>query len=281
MTVELRPFQGEEHQPFLWNGGAPAALLVHGFPGTPAELRPLAKSLHQQGWTVQGLLLPGFGQDIETLADQENAAWVAAIREALETMGKRHDPLLLIGYSMGAALSMQVAKELPPSGLVMLAPFRRLGTWWQQVIGMLLSPFFRQMRPFKKTDFSDPETRQNISKFLGGVDLDDPAVQQSLRELTLPTRVLGELHQAGRLGYRSASAIDVPSLVIQGTNDDVVSPKQTRALLQRLPKPMRYVEVEAEHDLLNPDKAPWPQVEQAVLTFAQHMVSQRQENVST
>jgi alpha-beta hydrolase superfamily lysophospholipase len=56
----LLAFQGPEHLPFLWPGGQPAALLVHGFPGTPAEMRPLGEALHQAGWTAQGILLPGF-----------------------------------------------------------------------------------------------------------------------------------------------------------------------------------------------------------------------------
>lgn len=281
MLHELNAFQGEEHQPFLWNGGTPAALLVHGFPGTPAELRPLAQSLHQQGWTVKGLLLPGFGSEIDQLAEQDNAAWVTAIMVALENLSKHHRPLLLIGYSMGAALAMQAATEAPLTGLVLLAPFRRLGTWWQQVIGMLLSPFFRQVRPFEKTDFSDPEVRRNTAKFLGGVDLDDTAVQESLRQLTVPTRIFSALQQVGRLGHRAASEITVPGLVIQGTKDDLVSPQQTRALLQRLPEPLRYLEVEAEHNLLDPHKAAWPHIEQAVLTFAQQLLTERKEYVSS
>ncbi len=283
MLRDLKAFQGEEHKAFLWNGGTPAALFVHGFPGTPAELRPLARSLHQQGWTTKGLLLPGFGAEIDQLAEQDNAAWVTAIMVALENLGKQHRPVLLVGYSMGAALAMQAATETPTplSGLVLLAPFRRLGTWWQQLIGMLLSPFFRQVRPFEKTDFSDPEVRRNTAKFLGGVDLDDPAVQESLRQLTVPTRIFSALHQAGRLGHRAASHLTVPGLVIQGTQDELVSPRHTRALLQQLPGPLRYLEVESDHNLLDPDKAAWPHIEQAVLTFARQLLIERKHDVSS
>ncbi len=60
-SAGLALFQGEEHQPFHWVAGPPAALLVHGFPGTPAELRPLGQALYEAGWTVSAPLLPGFG----------------------------------------------------------------------------------------------------------------------------------------------------------------------------------------------------------------------------
>ena len=45
----LNPFTGPEHQAFILRGGEPAALLIHGFPGTPREMRPLAETLHAQG----------------------------------------------------------------------------------------------------------------------------------------------------------------------------------------------------------------------------------------
>ena len=72
IPAHIKPFQGDEHQPFHWNGGQPAALLVHGFPGTPAEMRPLGTALHQAGWTVYGPLLPGFGPDIVTLFERDS-----------------------------------------------------------------------------------------------------------------------------------------------------------------------------------------------------------------
>ena len=80
-------FQGAEHLPFTLAGsapGGPAALLVHGFPGTPAELRPLAEALHAAGWTARGLLLPGFGPEFAALGRQHAADWIGAVRGALD-----------------------------------------------------------------------------------------------------------------------------------------------------------------------------------------------------
>ena len=57
-----KPFDGSEHRSFLWKGSDSAALLVHGFPGTPAEMRPLGTVLRNAGWTVRGLMLPGLGR---------------------------------------------------------------------------------------------------------------------------------------------------------------------------------------------------------------------------
>ncbi|MGV2435662.1 MAG UNVERIFIED_CONTAM: hypothetical protein LVT10_12975 [Anaerolineae bacterium] len=52
-------FQGQEHLPFTLEGsGKTAALLVHGFPGSAAEMRPIGDILHAQGITARGVLLP-------------------------------------------------------------------------------------------------------------------------------------------------------------------------------------------------------------------------------
>lgn len=268
----LKPFQAEKHEPFFWDGGQAAALLIHGFPGTPAEVRPLAASLHQAGWSVEGILLPGFGSEIETLPDRSHSEWVAAVEAALRRLKEQYHPTLLIGYSMGAALAVQAAVAQPPTGLVLLAPFRQYGSRWQQVVGKLLRPFFREIYPFKDADFADPQVRRGILNFFPHIDLDDAAIQQSLRELHLPTRILDELNQVGHKAHRLANQLDLPALVIQGIQDDVVLPKHARDLLMRLPGPVTYAEVDAGHDLVSPEQPVWIYIEKTVLSFAQKLV---------
>ena len=69
-------FSGAEHAAFRLSDSRsldadkPAAVLVHGFGGTPAEMRGLAEALHRQGWTTEVPLLPGFGSDIATLTER-------------------------------------------------------------------------------------------------------------------------------------------------------------------------------------------------------------------
>ena len=119
---QLSLFEGDEHRPFLWEAGKPAALLVHGFLGTPAEFRPLAGELLQAGWTVEGLLLPGFGAQIDSLFERRYAEWIEAASAALAELQRKHKPVLLVGFSMGGAVALNVAAERRPSGLVLLAP---------------------------------------------------------------------------------------------------------------------------------------------------------------
>lgn len=271
--IDLQPFQGEEHGPFHWAGGQPAAALIHGFPGTPAELRPLGRALHQAGWTVHGPLLPGFGADLESLPRRQASEWIEAVKETVRELQSRHDPVLLIGYSMGAALAVQAAVAQPPGGLVLLAPFQQLGSRWHQLIGFFMKPFLRHMRPFRKADFSDPKVREGLSNFFAGIDLDDPAIQQSVRELSVPVSLIEQIQRVGQTAARQAKEITVPALIVQGTQDEIVDSQGTRKLLQRLPGPIQYAELVGGHDLLNPDRPTWPQVEQIVLSFANSFIA--------
>jgi carboxylesterase len=261
-------FQSEDHQPFTWAAGPATALLVHGFPGTPAEMRPLATVLHRAGWTVHGLLLPGHGDEIETLFERRPSEWFGAVETALADLQQETQPVLLVGYSLGAALALPAAVTRRPSGLILVAPFWQLGTWWQQWLGFLLKPFMRRMRPFQKADFSKPQVRHGLAKFFPGANLDDPLVQQNLRQLTIPTSIFERLHDVGQAAYRLAPHITMPTLVIQGTQDEVVSVQRTRRLVQRLPKRVQYQEMWAGHNLIYPHDPGWPYLERAILGFA-------------
>ncbi|MBK7919684.1 MAG: alpha/beta fold hydrolase [Chloroflexi bacterium] len=158
--TEISFFHEEIYQPFYWQGGRQAALLVHGFPGTPAEVRPLAEALFAQGWTVQAPLLPGFGTQIDKLFDQTRENWVTAVAEAHAALRANHDAVLLVGYSMGGAIALNVAAQVPPDRLVLLAPFWRIGTEVHQAIWQGVKRFIPEFQLFKRVDFTDPRMQK-------------------------------------------------------------------------------------------------------------------------
>jgi carboxylesterase len=270
---DLKLFQSAEHEPFNWAAGRSATLLIHGFPGTPAEMRPLGQSFLQAGWSVYGMLLPGFGAQIDTLFERHYSEWVAAVEESLVRLQQDHDTVLLVGYSLGAALAVQAAAAQSSTGLILLAPFWQLAPKWQQLISLLLKPFFRQVRPFKKADFADPKIRRGVSNLLSDLDLDDPDVQQALRALSIPIRMFEQLHRVGQAAFDLAPQVSIPTLIVQGTQDEVARLNRTRRLLQRFPGPLNYVELAAGHDLIRSDQSAWPRLEHAVLDFARQTVS--------
>ena len=279
---EIVYFGGPEHQPFQFGPpNAPSALMLHGFFGTPAEMLGLGVGLAEAGWQAHSPLLPGFGSQVPQLKHTRGSDWLTAAQEAWAAHAHPHKPNILVGYSMGSALAVQVAvsSPTPPSALVLIAPFWRLPGLVNWAIP-LVYPILREVRPFELADFNDPKLRAKFGHMLPGVDLDDPTVQKRLRrEATLPVRVMAEVVWLGQAAFKQAKSLDLPVLIIQGQHDPVVRNDLTAQLLRRLPSTTQYVEIEGGHDLVQPDSAQQPEVLAAILNFLQGLnLSPQREN---
>ena len=262
-------FAGPEHVAFALDGGQPAALLLHGFLGTPAEMRGLGEALRAAGWTVQAPLLPGFGADVATLPERRHEEWIAAARSAaLDLRDRGHQPLVIVGYSMGAALALIVQEDARPAGLALLAPFAWPEPRWLAPVEFFVRPFLPLgFRPLRRADFDNRQLRQGMEKFLPGVDLDDPAVRAAMRGFRVPLGLIDQIRAVSRQARAAAPRAHVPTLVVEGARDSVARPAQTRALIDRLPTEPAHIVVDSEHDLTAPQNPAWPEVRQSVLDF--------------
>jgi len=273
-SIFTQVFKGKEHQPFALAGGQPAALLVHGFPGTPAEMLPLAQVLNHAGWTVKGLLLPGFGPQIDTLFKRSYSEWVEAIRAELLTLKQKHNPLLLGGFSMGGALSINVAATESVDGLLLMAPFWKMsGPFW----GLLpiFRRFFPVIHPYRlmHIDYSNPEVRKGMIKLMPKVDLDDPAVQAGIHNLPVPTSIIEEIRQLGRRTWQLTPQVKTKTLILQGSQDKIVKPHHTRQLVNRIQANKQYYEVNTGHDIPDSTNPAWSEVVREILLFSQELAN--------
>lgn len=263
-----KPFDGAEHQSFSWQAGDHAALLLHGFPGTPAEMRPLGKVLNDAGWTVHGLMLPGLGADIATLENRSFQDWLDAASQAMEELQLQHSLVILVGYSMGGALALRTALEKRPAGLVLLAPFWSFGEGWRRLLWPAFQLLLRHIKPLKRADFNTTEVRRALQRMYQSIDLDNPQIQHALRQTTVSLDSIAQVRQLGLSAFDRAAEIDVPTLVLQGNQDKVVRPTCTARLRKRLPNTVQYHELNAGHDLVDSRGSAWVDVKNRILTFA-------------
>lgn len=248
-------FAGSEHQAFTLTGTAPVVLAIHGFMGTPAELRPLAGSLADLGAAVTAPLLPGFGVEVPRLATVTASEWLnCALQSWQQVRARSSGASVLLGFSMGAAIAVQIAALAPPDRLVLIAPFTRLlpGDWRVPFLP-LARRVVKELRPFAKADFRDPSTRKVFKAMNPALDLDDPAVQAALRDVRLPLAALNELRETGRSALRTARCVRCPVLVIQGFDDRTVPPWTTRQLVERFAGRVTLIEVPGDHHLIRLD----------------------------
>lgn len=110
---------------------APAAVLfVHGFVGGGNNFAEVPEILSAHGWRVRVMRLPGHGTSPRDFARQSPDDLVSAVRTEAEQLKQRYPKLVLVGHSMGGALSTIVASEVQPAGLVLAAPYFGITYRW-------------------------------------------------------------------------------------------------------------------------------------------------------
>ena len=252
-------YGGPRHKSFVLGRSKRRALVLHGFPGTPAEMLPVAEILVQGGLEVHGPLLPGFGMDIENLGQAHWQDWVRAAQRAWTEMQEGAEETLLLGFSMGGAVALKLAAD--PDRLVLLAPFSRLADPRAKVLPVV-QYVLPQLKPFQNADFTQEVVRSQFRRLEPTLDLDDPEVQRELREkVVLPTSSLVQLQRIGRAATRAAPRITTPTLVLQGKDDTTVSPADTRRLVKRLGGPVTFSETSGTHEFISPGAAGFSEVE--------------------
>ena len=94
-------------------GNDRGVLCIHGFTGSPFEVRPLGERLAERGFTAVGPLLPGHGSDAAALNATSWRDWLAAVETALADLRRRCRVVGVAGLSMGGALALRVAARNP------------------------------------------------------------------------------------------------------------------------------------------------------------------------
>ncbi len=107
-----------------------AVLFVHGFVGGSNNFEQMPDLLAQRGWRVRVMRLPGHGTSPRDFARQAPGDLIAAVRKEADALKQRYAKLVLVGHSMGGALSTIVASEVQPSGLVLAAPYFGITHHW-------------------------------------------------------------------------------------------------------------------------------------------------------
>src|ERR1700716_3006638 len=107
------PPQPGDLEPFRLGSGDRGALLVHGFCGTPPEMRGLGEHLAVNGFRVHGALLRGHGTTPEDLATTRWTDWVESAEAQLDALRGECSQVFVSGQSMGGALSLVLAARNP------------------------------------------------------------------------------------------------------------------------------------------------------------------------
>lgn len=111
-------------EPFTFEAGPRAVLLLHGFTGHSADVRMLGRYLEKQGYTSHAPIYRGHGGTAEEIVEATAADWwddVAAAYKHLQELG--YEEIAVAGLSLGGVLALKLAYSHKVKGVIpMCAP---------------------------------------------------------------------------------------------------------------------------------------------------------------
>jgi len=110
--------------PISIQGGKTGVLLVHGFTGSPAAMRPWAEYLAEFGYTISVPRLPGHGTSLSECNRTTWQDWYAEVNRSFDALKATCDEVFVMGLSMGGTLTLHLAAERGDeiAGLVLVNP---------------------------------------------------------------------------------------------------------------------------------------------------------------
>ncbi len=206
---------------FEFAGDDRAVLCIHGFTGTPYEVRYLGESLAARGMTVRGIALPGHATRIEELEPLGFAAWADAVTAAFDDLAARCRAVAVVGQSLGGLLALELATRRPVAAVASLAA----PLWFDGLAGVVArlttrGPLAGKVRYLPK---------------LGGSDVRAADVKRANPSYrAFPVRALGQLVAFMDVVDAALPDVRVPLLVLHGEHDHTAPVGSAARIAQRV-----------------------------------------------
>jgi carboxylesterase len=198
-------------EPFLVPGGPVGAqtpsgrvgcLLIHGFTGTPYEMRGLGMCLADRGYTVYGPRLAHHGTNAADMNRSRWWDWYYSALDGWHLLRGMCEQVFVIGLSMGGMTALMIAAENPVAGVVAMST---PAAYREKELQMKMARFLWPVVPLVKKPADENE------------DSTWPAYQ------VYPVRAMGELlTYLGELD-RVLPSVTAPALLIHAADDPTVS----------------------------------------------------------
>jgi len=201
---------GASTEEFALPGSRPTGcLLVHGFTGTPEEMRPLGEALAAQGFPVLGVRLAGHATTVDDLARTRWADWFGSVEDGAARLRHQADRIAIAGLSMGALLAIHLAVTRP-ADVVALA-----------LCGTALSvtdPRLRWLPVVERIPWL--AQRYAVMPKPGGRDIGDPAARAASPTYdAVPLAAAAELVRLQAIAAAELPRVTQPALLLHGRHD--------------------------------------------------------------
>ncbi len=202
-----------------------AVLLIHGFAGTPHDVRPVSDVLEARGLPHRAITLPGHDTSPREMKSADMDRWVAAARSEYVSLAEQYDRVAVVGFSMGGALSLVVASENPVFKLVMLNPYFRVRPRWYyfgqpEAWARRLDSVLGYIKKPRVGFINDREGRKRYGAY--------PQYR------FIPTKCVRHLVEIGRMAMEQAPQVTAETLWFHSAGDQVADFNHSRKAFDRI-----------------------------------------------
>jgi carboxylesterase len=237
-----------EPKPFFLPAGRVGCLLIHGFTGSPPEMRPLGEYLVARGVTVSGPLLPGHGTTPQDLAATTWKQWYGCVEQAYQDLSERCSEVFVGGFSLGTLLAAHLAANHTLPGLVLMSPafwLRDRRTALVPLLRHVIRSVAKDIDP-KHSDLADPEAYKRFWSYdvhptaaIHQLLLLQKLARADLPNIQAPTLVIyavrdTELGHSGPATYAQLGAKDKEQMVMQKSGHGLVVDSECEIVFQRV-----------------------------------------------
>ena len=188
-------------EPFFIPGGPTGVLLVHGFTGSPFEMRNPGEYLASQGHTILAVRLAGHATQPEDMARVRWREWLASVEDGLNLLKGSVQRTFVMGLSLGGALALIAASYTPVAGVITMSTPYSLPD----------DPRLRYVRPLSRLMPRLPK---------GTPDWHNPeAAKDHIEYPYTPTIAIAELDDLLKVMRASLPAVKAPVLSIHSHGD--------------------------------------------------------------
>ncbi len=203
------------------------ALVIHGLTSNTESMRGVANGLAAAGFEIELPLLPGHGTVMEDLIPIRWTDFVDTVEAAYRTLAARVDKVVVVGLSLGGALTLRVGANHPEVvGLVCINPAAEPQI--PEVIDLLQSMIDggTEVMPGIRGDIADPDATES------GYD-------------GTPLRTLLSFLVDGLVPMAAEYAgMKMPLLLMNSPQDHVVEPKQSEFLAANYGGPIERISLD-------------------------------------
>jgi carboxylesterase len=194
-------------------GRAIGVLLVHGFTGSPASLKPWAHTLAERGYAVEVPLLPGHGTRWQDLNQVAWTDWYAEAGAAFDRLRTECDAVVVAALSMGGSVVLRLAEERGDevAGVVLVNPF--VSTTRKELVAL---PVIKHVIPSLRGVVND------IKK----PDQDEHGYER------LPLKGLAAVLEMWKVVVPDLNRVTQPVLIFRSTADHVIDPSSSATVLR-------------------------------------------------